>query len=74
MSIVKKPAKKKRTPAKRIIEAVSSLDISKSLYPILIIGKAEPHSKQQIIAMKQTENKVFGFFKLDFICLLRFLS
>ena len=46
-SIVKKPAIKNRTPAKRICDAVSTPLILKNLYPIFITGKALPQEQLQ---------------------------
>ena len=53
-SIVKKPAIKNRTPAKRICDAVSTPLILKNLYPIFITGKALPQRAQQSIATRAT--------------------
>jgi len=48
------PARKNLIPAKRIWDMLSPEPISNNLYPILMLGNALPHSRQQSIAKPHT--------------------
>ena len=48
------PARKNLIPAKRIWDMLSLAPISKSSYPIFMLGNALPHSKQHTIAKRHT--------------------
>ena len=63
MMTVRRPAKVKRTPAKRIVDAVEGSGIRRD-EPILIAGVALPQRAQQRIARSET---TIGFLNMFFL-------